>query len=108
MKKALISTALASTLFLANCSSTGLSNIPAQITTVTTQTQAIAQTLCQFLPTAQTIGQIAASLFPQGAPIETVANGVATAICNAVSTHSAVKGRTPTFRGIPIHGIRTR
>lgn len=83
MRKALLSTALVSSMFLASCSS--LPNLPVQITTLTSQTQAIAQAICQFLPTAQTIGAVAASLFPGGGAIDVVANGVASAICAAVA-----------------------
>lgn len=112
MKKALLSAALAGSLFLGSC--TALTNLPTQISTVTTQTQAIAQTLCQFLPTASTIAAIAASLFPGGGPIETVASGVANSICNALTSVplSAVKGRHGALKasvnGIPIDGHYTK
>lgn len=112
MRKVLLSTALVGSLFLASCSSVG--NLPTQIATVTSETQAIAQTLCQFLPTAQTIAAIAVNLFPAGGPIETVASGVATSICNALAAAPVAKaGRhggalRASVHGIPIHGTFTK
>jgi hypothetical protein len=107
MNKALTAIALAGTLFLANCSTLG-GGLPtqAQITAITAQAQSATQTACGFLPTAQTIGGIAASLFPNGAPIETMISTVASAICNALTTHAAVRGRAGVarFHGVPIHG----
>ena len=114
MKKILLSTALGSAFFLANCSS--LPNLPAEVTTVTSQVQAFAQALCQFEPTAATIGAVAASLFPGGGAIDTVANGVASAICAAVAgtpvpvtpvpvTITASARRGGAMKGVAINGV---
>jgi hypothetical protein len=119
MKNLLLSTALASSLLLGACGTTGGLNIPAEISTVTSQATAIAQAVCAFVPTAATIGAIAASLFPGGGPIDVVANGVASAICAAVagtpvpitpvkaSISAAVKrsgAKGVAINGIPVEG----
>lgn len=116
MKKVIISIALAGSVFLTSC--TGLGNLPVQINTLTSQTQAFAQALCKFLPTAQTIGAVAASLFPGGGAIDTVANGVAAAICSAVAgtpvpatpvpvsiSAAAVHGQFGVARKVSINGV---
>jgi outer membrane murein-binding lipoprotein Lpp len=118
MKKLLLPAVVS--LSLIGCTSTGgLSNLPVEIQTLSSQTQAIAQAICKFVPTVATIGAVAASLFPGGGAIDTVANGVAAAICSAVAgtpvpatpvpvtiSASARKGGALKARinGIPIEG----
>jgi hypothetical protein len=114
MRKILLSTALASTLFMGACSSLG--TLPVEIQTAVTQTQAIARAICAFEPTAATIGAVAASLFPGGGAIDTVANGVAAAICAAVAgtpvpttpvpvSITASSARGGAARGVSINGV---
>jgi outer membrane murein-binding lipoprotein Lpp len=107
MKKILLATALCGTLVLGACASvqTALNNLPAQITTVTSETQAIATAVCAFEPTAATISGVVAALFPAGGPINTVATGVAQAICNAVTAKSGkYGGSAPMVAGVLIEG----
>lgn len=117
MKKLLLSAALVGSLALGGCSTTGgLPQLPVEIQTLASQTQAIAQAICAFEPTAATIGAVAASLFPGGGAIDTVANGVAAAICSAVAgtpvpatpvpvTISAAAGKGGAMRGVSVNGV---
>ena len=107
MKKLIITSALITTLAMGGCASvqTALNNLPAQITTVTSETQAIAVALCSFEPTAATISGVVAALFPNGGAINTVATGVAGAICQAVTAKSVkLGGSVPMVAGVIIEG----
>ena len=102
---------------LGACSTTGgLNPLPVEIQTLASQTQAIAQAICAFEPTAATIGAVAASLFPGGGAIDTVANGVAQAICSAVAgtpvpatpvpvTISASGRKGAGYRSVYVNGV---
>jgi len=115
MKKLLLTSVFA--LSLSACSTTGgLNPLPVEIQTLATQTQAIAQVICAFEPTAATIGAVAASLFPGGGAIDTVANGVAKAICSAVAgtpvpatpvpvTISASGRKGAGYRSVYVNGV---
>lgn len=88
MKKLLLSAALVSMVSLGGCATieSALPNLPAEIATVTSQTQAIAAAVCAFEPTAATVGAVVASLFPNGGAIDAMANAAADAICKAVTS----------------------
>jgi hypothetical protein len=103
VKKTLI-TVLTGSIALAGCSS--LPQLPAEITTVTSETTAIAEAVCAFEPTAATISGVVASLFPGGGAIDTVATGAAQAICQAVTAKGFKLGSTspPMVGGIAIEG----
>jgi hypothetical protein len=108
MNKILFAPALVAAISLGGCGT--LSQLPAEITTVQSQTIAIAEALCSFEPTASTIVGVVASLFPGGGPISVVATGAAKAICQAVTAVPPASARlagahyAPMVNGVLVEG----
>jgi predicted small secreted protein len=109
MKRTILAAAVAGSLALGGCATTG--GTPINVQSFIEQVQAAASVACGFLPTAETVAQIIAT----GNPIVTTAGDVANAICKAVtvppSTPPAVAARLraagpPTVAGVVIHGRR--
>lgn len=101
MRKLIATFAVASSILLGGCATTG-SITPDTITAGVAEVRKWTDTICSFIPTDATIRAIISS-FTGGVDYVAVANG----ICDAVMTKSAVPGKRPTYRGVPIYGRRT-
>jgi hypothetical protein len=84
-------------LLLASCSTTQQN----QANAIVTEVEAITQQVCAFIPTAETILSIVAL----GIPLLATAEGIADAICHAVTAKKGVKGK---FAIATVHGVRVQ
>ena len=98
MRKLIATFAVASSILLGGCATTGSPSSEA-VTTAIAEVRKWTETICSFVPTAATIEAIL-----------TVGTsnyvGIAQGICDAVTARSLRRaGATrPTFNGVPIHG----
>jgi hypothetical protein len=101
--KVLLAPALAGSLFLAGCDTSGTAaNIAAEISAV----QQTATQICGFLPTVGTVTSIISTFIPGAVPINDEALQVAQMICSAVTAKSVRRsgGSAPMVRGVPVQG----
>lgn len=96
MRKLIATFAVASSILLGGCATTG-SPTADTIAAGVAEVRKWADTICQFVPTAATIEAIL-----------TVGTsnyvGIAQGICDAVTARSARPGVRPKYRGVPIYG----
>lgn len=76
-----------------------------QTQAVIKQVQDVATNVCRFVPTAATVAGIIATFTGGGGVSDTVTQ-VANAICAAVSSKSAVRGRPVRVNGVIVKGYR--
>jgi len=108
---------LAASLALAGCVTNGTGSGTATPTPTTSagqqaaaiigKVQSTTAQICKFVPTAQTVANILASL---GVSSASQLTDVATQICSAVGPAGSLKARrgVPTVAGVPVRGTRVR
>lgn len=91
---------LLASLMLAGCASTG--GAVQTTTTIVADVQKIAVAVCSFEPTVNTI----LSIVSLGNPLVATAEGIANAICAAVTPKAMLSKRAtpPNVYGVPVHG----
>jgi hypothetical protein len=110
MRKFLASTAVAGSLLLGGCATTGTGVDPITgqpIATEIANIQALAVKICGFQPTEATVAAIVATFIPGSASIVTIINQVAQSICAAVvpAASGRLRGAAwPEVNGVPING----
>lgn len=101
MKKLLTAGVLAASVLLTACAG---SQTATKADAVVAQAQATAQTVCGYLPTAETVLDI----FLSGSSAYQTGAAIANAICSALSRPSAGRGSRPTVAGVAIRGKYVR
>jgi hypothetical protein len=110
MRKFLGKVAVAGSLLLGGCATTGTGIDPITgnpIATEIANIEAQAVKYCGFLPTEATITAILATLVPGAAPVTVIINQVAQSICAAVvpAASGRLRGAAwPQVNGVPING----
>lgn len=85
MRRIMMGVALLGAISLGACSSTQVAQVDTELAAAVTQAEAVTLELCSFQPTEATVMGVIAALFPGGAAINAVAQGVAQDICAAVA-----------------------
>lgn len=99
MRKIITAFAVAGSVLLSGCGTTGGLPTNEQINTTVAQVQSLTQTICAFVPTVSTIANILSG--GASVSISEIANG----ICAAVTAKSLRRGGPrPNYKGVPIRG----
>jgi hypothetical protein len=105
--------ALAATLSLGACASSGTNTTPTSITSFEQIIQQDAQAICSFVPTLASVAAIVGAVVPGATADTTVASSIATQICTAVASVASTSLKAGTTAApaiyypgtmIPIHG----
>lgn len=105
MKRLVCVVALAGSVFLAGCETTG-KPFPERVTEVVAQVQAITRQVCDFIPVAEVVAQII-RVGDYTAPVA-IANAICTAVHNLPKATRGTKRPVPVVSGVVVKGQYVR
>ncbi len=99
MKKLIMTTAVAASLLLGGCATTGTDT-----KSLIEQVRQAAVSVCGFLPTVDTVAQIILAANPAYMTASAIANGICAAVATIPPQLSAKRRGVPVVAGVVVHG----